>query len=212
MESVKEEPEMSLDAVEMLIFEETKKPRPKQIFICEICNHKCRTAASLETHLASHKGGAAAFQCSECLKTFTQKGALVRHMPMHTGVRPHFCEECGKSFIHNSSFHMHKLAHAGIRDKKCDVCNLKFASASHLARHKRIHTGEKPWACPVCGKTFAQRYNMTVHHKTHEGISRKSNYACDICRSVFSRKGDLDKHQLEEHSDVVDETNLAKNE
>lgn len=28
-------------------------------------------------------------ECEMCGKTFTQRGALVRHMPMHTGERPH---------------------------------------------------------------------------------------------------------------------------
>lgn len=168
-----------------------------KLLSCDICGRTYKSKSALSVHLAMHNGlsphgNSCSFslwprlnltfgfefhkfhkfviaECEMCGKTFTQRGALVRHMPMHTGERPHQvhlnenqmifcslihfidgfsffsqCEVCGKRFIHYSSFHMHQMIHTNEKKKKCNICGQEFRSNSHITRHLRTHTGEKP--------------------------------------------------------------------
>ena len=66
-------------------------------------------------------------ECSECKKTFTEKGNLNRHKLIHSGVKPH-----------------------GFKD-----CATEFTLKQHLDQHvKAVHMGERPHECSVCKKTL----------------------------------------------------------
>lgn len=77
--------------------------------------------------------------CKFCGKAFPDVGALIGHLPAHTGDRPFKCEFCGKAF---------KLRH-------------------HMKDHCRVHTGERPFRCSLCGKTFSRSTILKAHEKTH---------------------------------------------
>ncbi|CAH1776376.1 unnamed protein product, partial [Owenia fusiformis] len=46
--------------------------------------------------------------CSICLKTFSLRGNLKRHMHIHTGDRPYKCNVCGEDFIHHTVYRRHQ--------------------------------------------------------------------------------------------------------
>lgn len=57
-------------------------------FTCDKCGKEYKSKSAIKIHLNTHSR-ATLHRCHVCEKTFTQHGALSRHMPLHTGERPY---------------------------------------------------------------------------------------------------------------------------
>ena len=79
------------------------------------------------------------FPCTLCLKTFTQKCHLSRHMVSH-GARAYACETCSKSYHRLDVLNKHRVKCIEGTDKAntCNLCNKTFIKKSNFTRHKKV--------------------------------------------------------------------------
>ena len=88
------------------------------------------------------------FPCHICNKTFSQKGAVNKHvLIVHEGKIPSFqCETCGKNFTAKAKLKSHVLTvHEGVKPYKCDFenCEAAFTGKQNLEGHiLTIHKGQ----------------------------------------------------------------------
>ncbi|XP_071445072.1 zinc finger protein 468-like [Hetaerina americana] len=131
------------------------------------------------------------YKCAVCLKAFSQKYTLKRHMRIHAGQRPYECEICFKGFNHKQHLEGHMLAHTGERPHKCETCTKTFALKHHLKDHIRIHSRENLHKCEVCSKEFNIKQNLKRHMLIHTG---EFPHKCDICLKGFHHRQHLEGH------------------
>ena len=74
-------------------------------------------------------------------------------------------------------------------ESNCNICERKFHTAYILKKHiGNVNTIEK---CNVCDKGVAKG-ELARHMKTH----LESKFECEKCENVYTRKDNLQKHQL----------------
>ncbi|BHF70959.1 hypothetical protein SprV_0401401200 [Sparganum proliferum] len=89
--------------------------------------------------LTSEGAGEKAFQCPDCLKSFSRNSDLQKHIDaVHKGLRPYKCSICQKLFSQKSSLKRHvEAVHEGIKAFQCLHCESRFSYDIHLKRHMR---------------------------------------------------------------------------
>lgn len=76
----------------------------------------------------------------------------------------------------------------------CDVCKKIFKRKEFLMQHLKSHIGLRPFKCdePTCSKSFSRKEHLLRHVVSHTG---KKMFNCDVCKKLFSRKDNLNKHR-----------------
>ncbi|XP_053318991.1 zinc finger protein 182-like [Spea bombifrons] len=161
-------------------------------YSCSECGKSFSQRGSLAAHRKLHTGGVPLSVCTRCGKCFTQRSGLLRHERTHAVRRPFPCDDCGKSFSDGSTLLKHQRIHTGEKPFECSECGKAFSISNYLVVHQRTHTGEKPYACRECGKSFSQSSHLVTHQRTHTG---EKPYACIECRKSFTSSSHLVTHQ-----------------
>lgn len=94
---------------------EDKGDRP---YSCNLCGNRFKEAPVLRAHLLTHSSSRD-FPCSieGCTYAFKTKGSLKRHMRRHTGERPFKCEECGRTFTESGALTRHLKSRVSCKNK-----------------------------------------------------------------------------------------------
>ncbi|XP_078500936.1 uncharacterized protein LOC144755652 isoform X5 [Lissotriton helveticus] len=108
------------------------------------------------------------YSCTECKRSFSLRGELIRHFRTHSGVRPYACTQCNKSFSKKGDFTRHWRTHTGEKPYECTDCHKRFNLKGNLDQHRiLIHSGVRPYKCDECEKCFSRQSHLTKHRETH---------------------------------------------
>ncbi len=104
-------PEDQLTPEEIAEYLGTQKETQSEFsFKCKYCNDLFDSVTKYIHHtLAAHS----AYICHQCGKSFTTKSSLLRHRPIHTGMRRYGCKICGKKFYRKDKTKAHVKRHFG---------------------------------------------------------------------------------------------------
>ncbi|XP_023364766.1 putative zinc finger protein 730 [Otolemur garnettii] len=178
----------------------------KQQKVCDSAFDHCLRAAHTKI-----------FQCSKCLKDFTQLSNLSRHKMICKVGETFHCIKYGKASNPCSDVTKHKKIHI---EEKGFECSKVFESDSSLSKHERCHNGQKLYKCENdakclhlrskycnresidsgrkpynyedCDKLTKQYSQLSGHKRIHSG---EKPYKCQQCGKAFNYNSSLTKHQ-----------------
>lgn len=101
----------------------------------------------------------------EKTEEFVQPSTSYDHSPKPTR-KVMKCTHCVKSFTHKGDLNKHLRKHTGEQPFACSTCEKKFGNTSNLARHMRLHSGARPFKCEFCNKDFSRKDKLDMHLKT----------------------------------------------
>ncbi|XP_041986058.1 zinc finger protein 62 homolog isoform X1 [Aricia agestis] len=166
-------------------------------------NHGRRDHTS-ETQSSKHTRG-----CDVCYKKFKFKSDLLRHMRIHSNVKPFGCDICSRKFKSRHCLQRHMRIHIGDLPYGCHICPKKYLFECDLQRHVRSHRSEElnnltsnenslyeageDNVCNFCSKKFTNKGSLNRHIRIHTG---DKPFVCHVCAKKFIEKSALDNHVL----------------
>ena len=107
-----------------------------QMFKCKYCTDELHDLTQYLQHtLTMHH----CYICHQCGKSFTTKSSLLRHRPIHTGMRRFACSICKKTFYRKDKCKAHIKRHLGETGEKAEV----------------EHCDQLPTEMAECGPSFS---------------------------------------------------------
>lgn len=79
------------------------------------------------------------FQCSYCLRFFSQRGEYEQHKKRHISRKDKYeCKICKKTFTHATNRHRHLKSHfTHMKYHKCEICGQSFVRKDTFKAHQR---------------------------------------------------------------------------
>ncbi|XP_042539124.1 zinc finger imprinted 2 [Dipodomys spectabilis] len=166
-------------------------------------------------------------RCKVCKRTFNSRVALVRHEPIHTGVKPFKCKQCGKAFFLMPHLTRHQKTHStGSKRGNLRIPRMELCEPGRADSQEDYHE------CPQCGKAFVQETHLVQHLEAHEKAkaqppalpcykaylihyqpkkkpAKDQVHKCCDCGKVFSRRSHLIQHYQTHKDDRVYQCRLC---
>uniref|UniRef100_A0A2M4CYL7 Putative homeobox transcription factor sip1 n=1 Tax=Anopheles darlingi TaxID=43151 RepID=A0A2M4CYL7_ANODA len=134
--------------------------------------------------------------CGKCEKMFKTRQALQKHTMYHIGQLPYRCDECGVQFMRIGQLSFHKSRYHGdsaptvVNRVSCDYCPRIFLRKQDLASHYFM----------VHGKDRAEQpYRTDDPSPEQRKKSKRKEYWCQGCGSLFDRYRKCERHIAKEH-------------
>ena len=124
------------------------------------------------------------YNCETCMKSYSRKDALKRHINVKHGSSSRFkCGDCLKVFTRKENLRRHiKNTHSKRDDD--DVASIGDVDPTP---HRIINHS----VCDECGKTFANEEDLQTHKIVDHVL-----LTCDICQAKFTSRELLVRHIL----------------
>ncbi|RLU25901.1 hypothetical protein DMN91_002063 [Ooceraea biroi] len=138
-------------------------------------------------------------KCLHCIKTFTTKTALQRHMIIHKTKLRYVCYMCDKQFSNLAKLKSHVLSshksHAADtkapqeqrqEDKRVSKASAKVTRSSNVVDATREEKRNFKFTCKVCSKQFIYQKSFLSHAKTHPEYNEETSD--DVCHDQPANK------------------------
>ena len=186
-------------------YQSTLHERSSSFFKCDYCEKEFGYEVALIKHIRIHTGERP-HKCTICDKGFSQSSGLYAHMRMHSNLRPYSCTKCSKTFKVKGDRDNHVKKHSGNRPYTCEFCSKSFMTRHVYIQHRKIHTDERPYKCDVCSEAFRRSHVLTVHMRRHTG---EKPHVCDMCPKTYRQRSDLVKHRKIQHGITITNSNTG---
>jgi uncharacterized Zn-finger protein len=98
-------------------------------------------------------------------------------MPANQGPIKFVCtaQRCLKEYSTKFALQRHLYTHSGIKAFQCRYCSKRFSLQQYLQEHEHTHTKAKPFVCGIdgCTDSFRQRGKLCLHRRTHSSYEKK---------------------------------------
>lgn len=178
-------------------------------FECRLCQQRFMTQFDLNEHRKARCDSIKCRECGKPSSAFSSAFEFAAHELEHDGKPPFKCYLCIKQYSIRSELMKHMKFHTGIGLLTCDVCEKKFLSNSKLKKHQQVHqektekdgqriSREKTFLCHLCGQAFDNDPNLKRHAETHKKVPR-----CEYCNTQCLTKKEFNRHIQVKHSDKL---------
>lgn len=186
------------------------KPRAKRSELrklkCKVCLMRFESKVEHVQHMETHKGERS-FICEICGAGFLCNTTRYSHRKSHFPPRYH-CDQCPYASVHKNDLVKHMRIHTGVKPYHCEYCSQTFTFQSNMVKHvKRHQSNEKSFRCHICPKAYYDKVSLQEHLDWHKGIKRHS---CSICGMQYVDRSHWIRHLLKVHGVKVPRTRAGR--